>query len=121
MPLWMSLADQGSCAVIALTVLSGRKYAEVRELCRNHGWSPRRGMMQHQIAAAARDLGISTVNDYEFMRQQMTLARFLKKCDPAGTYLVHTKGHVFVVRKRQQIDPAQTGTRTYVGLVERVG
>lgn len=83
----------GSCAIFALSHVSGRPEAAVIEVCKDHDFEWGQGMADDEIMAAAKDLDITK---REIQIKKCSLKEFLKKYN-SGMYLLATWNHIFAV------------------------
>lgn len=83
----------GTCAVFALSHVSGIVESKVLEICKSRGFEWGEGMQDDAWIAAAKDLGIRR---REMNLEKCKLREFLKRY-PSGMFLVGTHNHIFSV------------------------
>lgn len=118
--------DRSNCAVCSLAWITGRPYAEVREICERRGWNQgRHGMLQHQILNALVDLGwghSQVFTPFSLGADGRTLAAVQRRLRQSkDSWLVFTRGHVLACRAGRFEDTAACGSRTQVVALFRVG
>lgn len=89
---------EGVCVPTAFWNICKKK--NVLSICKQHGWSEKRGMFDHEWKKAAISLGlVLTVVPYKGK-----IKSFLKDYS-IGTYIVTVHAHMLVVRDGKMVDP----------------
>lgn len=100
------LSTEGACVPLALWVV-GKKQRTLK-ICKQFGWSEKRGMFDHQWKKAAVALGINL----SIVLYKGTVGEFIET-HPKGTYLITVFAHMLVVKDGNMIDPRYKRSGTY--------
>ncbi len=103
---------EGSCAVIALHYGSGVDEETVLNICKFHGFTPEKGMEDHEWKEAARELGIKMRSS---SMKDVRLSQFISK-NKTGLFLMGTHDHLFILDNGIIIDPREKMEGRYPGL-----
>jgi hypothetical protein len=128
--------ERNDCAVRAMTLATGRPYAEVHALLAKYGRKTRRGTPFSSMDSALTELGLPKLTrcetDYQLVgggyfgrrswrdTSRPTLARFAAE-HRRGRYIVVIRGHAFALVDGMQLDMAPNGARCRVTHYVRVG
>lgn len=87
-------AEQDDCGVIAIMRACDLTYPEALEVATRHGYGNNNGMMRTNIHAAIEEF--KTLREVELPRQ--TTPAIFAMAHEVGTFLIHTNGHVQVLK-----------------------
>lgn len=91
----MRLNDKNNCAVIAVTVITGKHYDDVYDVFRYFGRRHGKGVCQYTTYAVLRFLGY---NLERVERMPKTVNQCGNKLSKNKSYLIRTRGHILAMK-----------------------